>query len=193
VTDNKINIWWIQSNEQDLAYHRLFRKQEGDDVCTLTGVYNADSLRNTNDRIRFTDSPKPHMRKRYIYAVETTNLSGVTSGLSQTQSLLFTGPRIVNIPLKVLGDYRKDKKETCLVWETGKVPDYGPWYYCVYRKGADDKDFKFLLAVKSDEQQFTDYLLQPGQEAEYYMMIQYDDGRRSQRSNVVKVKAPAEK
>lgn len=193
VTDNKINIWWIQSNEEDLAYHRLFRKQEGDDVWTLMGVYNADSLRNTNDRIRFTDSPKPHMRKRYIYAVETTNLSGVTSGLSQTQSLLFTGPRIVNIPLKVLGDYRKDKKETCLVWETGKVPDYGPWYYCVYRKGADDKDFKFLLAVKSDEQQFTDYLLQPGQEAEYYMMIQYDDGRRSQRSNVVKVKAPAEK
>lgn len=192
-TDDKINIWWIQSNEEDLAYHRLYRKLEGDEAWTLMGVYNADSLRNLDNRIRFTDAPKPNMRKRYIYAVETTNLSGVTSGLSQTQSFLLTGPRLVNIPLKIYGDYRKDQKETRLAWDTPKVPDYGPWYYCVYRKGADDKDFKFMLAVKSNENQFTDYLLQPGQQAEYYVMIQYDDGRRSQQSNVVKVTAPAEK
>ena len=99
----------------------------------------------------------------------------------------------MNVSLKVFGDYKKEGHETRLVWETGTVPDYGPWYYCIYRKGAGDKDFKFLLAAKPEETQFTDNLLRPGQEAEYYMMVQYDDGRRSQRSNVVKVSAPLER
>ena len=193
VTDDAIHMHWLQSNEADLAYHRLFRKLDGEDAWTLMGVYNADSLRLEGDRIRFTDSPKPNMKKRYIYAVETYNLSGVTSGLSRTQTFLFTGPRIVEVPLKVFATYKKEGHETQLAWETGEVPDYGPWYYCIYRKGADDKDFKFLLAAKPGEKQFTDYLLRPGQEAEYYMMVQYDDGRRSQRSNVVKVSAPLER
>jgi len=192
VTDDAINIWWIQSNEADLDYHRLFRKLQGDDRWTLMGVFRADSLRMRDNRIRFKDSPKPNMRKRYVYAVETINMSGVTSGLSQTQSIKFTGPRLVNISLKLFGSYVKDGHETRLAWERGNVPDYGPWHYCIYRKGADDKDFQFLLAAKSDETQFTDYLLRPGQEAEYYMMIVYDDGRRSPRSNVVKVTAPKE-
>ena len=192
VTDDAINIWWIQSNEADLDYHRLFRKLQGEEMWTLMGVYRADSLRTKGDRIRFKDSPKPNMRKRYVYAVETVNLSGVTSGLSQTQSILFTGPRTVNISLKLFGSYTKDGNETRLTWERGHVPEYGPWHYNIYRKGKDDKDFKFLLAAKSDETQFTDYLLRPGQEAEYYMTIMYDDGRRSQRSNVVKVSAPKE-
>ena len=193
VTDDAIHMHWLQSNEADLAYHRLFRKLDGEDAWTMMGVYNADSLRLEGDRIRFTDSPKPNMKKRYIYAVETYNLSGVTSGLSRTQTFLFTGPRIVEVPLKVFATYKKEGHETQLAWETGEVPDYGPWYYCIYRKGAGDKDFKFLLAAKPGEKQFTDYLLRPGQEAEYYMMVQYDDGRRSQRSNVVKVSAPLER
>ena len=73
------------------------------------------------------------------------------------------------------------------------MPDYGPWHYSIYRKGKDDNDFKFLLAAKSDETMFTDYLLRPGQTVEYYMLITYDDGRRSQRSNVVQVSAPEER
>ena len=192
VTDDAINIWWIQSNEADLDYHRLFRKLQGEELWTLMGVYRADSLRMKGDRIRFKDSPKPNMRKRYVYAVETVNLSGVTSGLSQTQSILFTGPRTVNISIKLYGSYTKEGNETRLTWERGHVPEYGPWHYNIFRKGKDDKDFKFLLAAKSDETQFTDYLLRPGQEAEYYVTIMYDDGRRSQRSNVVKVSAPKE-
>ena len=192
ITDNEIHIWWIQSNEADLDYHRLFRKLQGDDNWTLMGVYSADSLRMLDDRIRFTDSPKPNMRKRYVYAVETVNLSGVTSGLSQTQAILFSGTRQVTVPLKLFADYIKKDNETRLAWEVGNVPDFGPWYYSIYRKGTGDKDFKFLLAAKPEETQFTDNLLRPGQEAEYYIVVQYDDGHRSKHSNVVKVMAPKE-
>ena len=187
MTDDDINIWWIQSNELDLDYHRLFRKMEGDELWQLMGIYKADSLRRQGDIIRFKDSPKPNMRKRYVYAVETFNLTGVTSGLSLTQTFLFGGPRIIDISLKLVGDYMGKDNETRLAWETGKVPDYGEWHYCVYRKGPQDSDFQFLMATRPDEPMFNDYLIRPGETAEYYVMIQYDDGRRSKPSNIVKV------
>ncbi len=193
MNDDEINMWWIQSNEVDISYHRLFRKLDTEDTWTLMGVYRADSLRYFDNRIRFKDSPKPNMKTRYVYAVETYNLTGVTSGLSMPQTFLFTGPRIVSVSLKLQADYNKRDHETKLAWETGRVPDYNcGWYYCVYRKGPDDPDFKFLLATKSDEPQFNDFLNLPGTTAQYYVMVQYDDGRRSKPSNVVTITAPKE-
>ena len=127
------------------------------------------------------------MRTRYVYAVETVNLSGMSSGLSMPQTFLVTGPRMVDVPLKLFGNFTKKDNETLLAWETGRVPDYGPWHYSIYRKGPGDSDFRFLLSAKSTDSQFSDYLLRPGQEAEYYIVVQYADGRRSQRSNVVKI------
>ena len=97
------------------------------------------------------------------------------------------------MPLKLYGSYNKEQHETRLAWETGSVPDYGSWYYSIYRKGAGDRDFQFLLAAKSSETTFTDKLLQPGEQAEYYILVVYDDGRRSQRSNVVQVSTPEER
>ena len=193
VTDDAINIWWLQSNEADLDYHRLFRKLENEKTWTMMGVYNADSLRRTGNRIRFSDTPKPNMHVRYVYAMETVNLTGVTSGLSQVQAFLFTGPRIVNISLKAFGAYRKENHETSVVWETDNVPDYGPYYYCVFRKGPGDEDFRFFISVKKDDLKHTDYLLKPGETAEYYVTVRYEDGRRSNPSNIVKVAAPKEK
>ena len=192
VTDDDINMWWIQSNEQDLDYHRLFRRLEGEELWTLMGIYKADSLRQHGDRIRFKDSPKPNMRRRYVYAVETYNMTGVTSGLSQTQTFLFRGPRIIDIKINLSGDCTGKDNETCLAWETGKVPDYGEWHYCVYRKGPEDEDFKFLMATKPDEPMFNDYLIRPGETAQYYVTIMYDEGRRSKPSNIITVKMKKE-
>ena len=192
MTDDAVHMWWLQSNEADLSYHRIFRRLNDEDSWTLMGTYRADSLRMIDNRIRFTDSPAPNMRTRYVYAVETYNLTGVTSGLSLPQTFLFTGPRIVDIKLKLEGVYEKKTREARLAWETGKVPDYGPWYYCVYRKGPDDRDFKFMLATKSDEPLYNDFNTRPGETAQYYVTVQYDDGRRSKPSNTVTISAPKE-
>jgi hypothetical protein len=192
MTDDDINMWWIQSNEADLAYHRLFRRLEGEETWTLMGVFNADSLSYGDNIIRFTDRPKYNMKKRYIYAVETYNLTGVTSGLSQFQTFLFRGPRIVDIKVTLSGGHTGKNNEAKLAWETGRVPDYGEWHYSVYRKGPDDKDFKFVMATKPDEPVFNDFLTRPGETAQYYVCVQYDEGRRSQPSNIVTVSAPKE-
>jgi hypothetical protein len=189
MTDDGVHMRWIQSNEEDLDYHRLFRKLDGDATWTLMGVYRADSLRSEGNMIRFSDTPTPNMRTRYVYAVETRNLTGVTSGLSMPQTFLFTGPRIVDISLKLLGSYDSKSRETRLAWDTGRVPDYGPWYYCVYRKGQGDDRFQFLLATKPDDPQWADALTREGESAAYYVTVQYEDGRHSRPSNTVTVKA----
>ena len=184
---SSVTMHWLQSGEADLECHRVLRRLESDDEWTLLAVCSADSVRRAGGRIRLTDSPRPDVRTRYVYAVETVNLSGMSSGLSMPQTFLVTGPRLVDVPLKLFGNFTKKDNETLLAWETGRVPDYGPWHYSIYRKGSGDSDFRFFLSAKSTDSQFSDYLLRPGQEAEYYIVVQYADGRRSQRSNVVKV------
>ena len=69
----------------------------------------------------------------------------------------------------------------------------GEWYFCVYRKGPNDRRHKFLMSVSSDALTFQDNLLSPGETAEYFVRIRYKDGRVTTNSNTVVVTAPNEK
>ena len=45
-----------------------------------------------------------------------------------------------------------------------------------------------MYNVAKDEQEYTDQLLKAGEQAEYYVVIQFKDGRESQQSNTVSIK-----
>ena len=91
----------------------------------------------------------------------------------------------------MIGDYDNKEKKTKIAWETDeKLPYKGEWYFCVYRKGENDKRHKFLMSVKADDRLFHDYLLSPGQSAEYYIKIKYADGRETTPSNIIIITAP---
>ena len=93
-----------------------------------------------------------------------------------------------------MGDYDVKNKQTKIVWETdGNLPYKGEWYFCVYRKGARDTRHKFLMSVSDNERMFQDYLLSPGESAEYFVRIRYKDGRATTDSNIIVVTAPKEK
>ena len=64
----------------------------------------------------------------------------------------------------------------------------GQDYYCIFRKGPSDKRFLYMYNVAKDEQEYTDQLLKAGEQAEYYVVIQFKDGRESQQSNTVSIK-----
>ena len=66
------------------------------------------------------------------------------------------------------------------------------YYYCVFRKLPGDKRFQYVVNVAKDEMEYTDRKLSKGQEAEYYVVLHFKDGRESQPSNVVKVKRAKE-
>ena len=184
--DEVIRMWWIGSNEATVKWHRVFRKLKNDDQWTLIKMIDADTL--TTARFMVEDRPPLVQQQRYYYAIETLSIMGSSSGLSMQQSFLHDGPRVLDIPIRLSGDYLKESQQTRLVWEPVTIPEAeGPWHFCVWRKGPQDDDFKFLLSVKSDEQEFTDRLLRAGEQAQYYVSIRFNDGRSSQNSNVVTV------
>ena len=187
--DNVIRIWWVASNEANVKWHRVFRKLENDKAWTLLKEIDADTVQMS--RFMIEDRPEYVQDQRYYYAIETLNMMGSSSGLSMKQGILFNGPRVLDIPIKLYGDFDKKNGENRLAWETGKIPAKAPFHYCVYRKGPKDEDFKFLLSAKSDTPSFADRLSRPGEVAEYYVSIRFKDGRSSQPSNTVKIKAVA--
>ena len=186
--DEVIRMWWIGSNEATVKWHRVFRKLKNDDQWTLIKMIDADTL--LTARFMVEDRPPLVQEQRYFYAIETLSVMNSSSGLSMQQSFLHDGPRVVDIPIRLSGDYIKESRQTRLVWEPVTIaPTEGPWHYCVWRKGPQDDDFEFLLSVDAGSQEFTDRLLRAGETAQYYLSIRFDDGRSSQNSNVVTVKS----
>ena len=96
--------------------------------------------------------------------------------------------------VKLVGVYDEKNKNTKIVWETDKnLPYKGRWYFCIYRKGPKDTRHKFLMSVNSDVLTFQDNLLSPGETAEYFVRIRYEDGRATTNSNIVTVTANKQK
>lgn len=193
VDEERVHMTWVASNEADLHYHRLFRKLEGEDLWTLLAVFDADSVTAVGDTIVYDDRPDAvRSGKRYLYAMETYNLSGCSSGLSKLYPFYFEGSSLVDVPIRLSGAYNARTHETRIAWELTKKPEESGYYYCIYRKGPGDERFEFLISAQADELSNTDFLLKPGETADYYVQIHYNDGRDSRRSNIISVTAPAE-
>lgn len=191
IDEERVHLEWVASNEADLHYHRLFRKLEGESLWTLLAVFDADSVTAAGDMIIYDDRPDAVRNgKRYFYAMETYNLSGCSSGLSKLHPFYFEGSSIVDVPIRLEGAYDKSTGMTKIAWELNKKPADGSYYFCIFRRGAADKNFEFLISAQPDEFSNSDYLLSPGESADYYVQIHYDDGRDSARSNIVTVTAP---
>ena len=182
-----IRIWWIGSAEASVKTHRVLRRLKDEAHWTLLAIVDADSL-GEDHRFMMEDRPPYVQDQRYYYAVETLSRMGISSGISLQQSFLFRGPQILDIDLKLHSAFDSHSGETRLTWETGGVPTDADFYYVIYRKGPADKDFKFITSAKRDEPLYSDGLLQPGEQADYYVKIRFRDGRVSTPSNTVTVK-----
>lgn len=192
--DQKQGIYmrWICSDEQQVSHHVLWRRLEKGKKWTKVAVYDGDSIRQAGCILHVMDKPDQIRRVRYEYVVESVSYAGITSGPSLAYSVAFEGEHVFEWPIKLYGTYDTKKKQTRIVWETdANLPYKGEWYFCVYRKGPNDKRPKFLMNVKPEERVFEDYLLSAGETAEYYVKIRYRDGRATTNSNTVKVEAPS--
>jgi hypothetical protein len=188
-----INMRWACSNEQQISHHILKRRVAGTEKWDILGIFKAENVRAAGNLLQLCDVPKYNRRKRYEYVMESVSFAGISSGHSLVLSVKFAGPNVFDWPIKLIGAYHEKNHETRLAWEMNdKLPYEGDWYFCVYRKGKKDDRHKFLMSVKSNERSFIDYLLRPGETAEYYIMIQFEDGRSTKPSNIIKVTAPKE-
>ncbi len=187
-----INMRWVCSDEVQISHHVLKRRlADGKKEWTTIRRFEADSVRAAGNIVDICDIPEHNRENRYEYVMESFTYAGISSGPSLIYSARFAGEAVFEWPIQLAGSYEESKGETRLAWETqSNLPYKGDWYFCVYRKGPEDKMAKFLMSAEPADRFFNDFLLQPGEEAEYYIFIQYKDGRKSTPSNTVTVKAP---
>ncbi|MBQ8127023.1 MAG: hypothetical protein IJ176_01335 [Prevotella sp.] len=181
-----MHMEWIVGTDADMDYHVAYRGLSQDGPWEVIGRYDADSLRACGYRITIDDNPPYDRENRYYYYVESFNSSPFTSK-SLAVSWLHAGPKVVKAGIELAGDYDERSQLTKLAWTTGRLPIDAPYYYCVYRKGPGEDKFKFMISVASDKAEYADNLLGKGETAQYYVMIQWRDGRQSALSNTVTV------
>ena len=191
VNGKGVYMRWICGDDEQMAYHYVLRRKESKDDWTLLYLCNADSVKARNNRIEIMDTPDASINEQWVYAIESFNYSDVSSGLSLQYMVRFDGERVFTWPIHLYGNYSAEQKETRIAWEMDAAPPYsGEWYFCIYRQGPDDDMPQFLMSAEPNERSFDDRWLQPGEQAKYYIMIQYADGRASEPSNTITVSAP---
>jgi hypothetical protein len=191
VSGKSIYLRWVAGDDEQMGWHHVLRRKLSQSQWTLLMRCDADSVKARHDYIQLTDTPAVTAGESWVYAVESFNHSGTSSGLSLQSVFSFAGETSFACPVVLHGSYLSQEGETRLAWDMQQTPSgEGEWYFCVYRKGPADAHPQFLLSVQPDERSFSDRLLHPGEQAEYYLVIQYSDGRCSEPSNIVKVTAP---
>lgn len=185
-----MHMEWIVGMDADMDYHLAYRRVGEKGNWEVIGRYDQDSLVTQGYRIIIDDNPSFDREQRYYYYIESHNSSPYTAN-SLAVSWLHSGPKVWQTDIKLIGDYFKQQDQTRLVWETGKLPIEGDYYYCIYRKGQGDDRFQFMVSVPKTDLSYTDQLLRKGEQAEYYVMIQWRDGRQSTPSNTITVTRPS--
>lgn len=178
---------WYPSPEPDVLSYHVYRRLEGEESWEMILKLSPDSL--VNNRLYIVDAPAPNMNKRYYYAVETFNRSGLSSGMSVQTSFLFKGEVVLPIEIKLFGQFNEETKKAQLAWEiNGLTEDIRKDAYLVIsRKRNTDEFFRFLKSVSVNDAHTTDHKLNPGEVAEYEIRLRTNEGRFSPYSNVVKV------
>jgi hypothetical protein len=184
----KIYMRWNASMRKDVAIHRVFRRIQGSHDWVLVGLVPIEAVENAVFEV--VDSVPYLQGLRYIYAVETLNTIGVSSGLSMEFGVMHEGPRMLDVAIHLQAKDDEKGHKTVLVWDAGARPVDVPFWYVVYRRAAGEEHFHARMSVPDKEAMYEDYLLESGKEAEFYVTIQFEDGRVSTPSNIVKVVRP---
>ena len=184
-----MHMRWVLGTDADMTYHVLWRRLGTEGEWQVLARWDADSLRQADSyAITVDDNPPYNQTERYYYMVESFNSTEFTSQ-SMAVSWLHQGPRVLDIPIRLSGAWVEHDGVVRLTWEADmpaslREQDY---YICVFRKDQTEKSFRYMLNVSKDEVEHTDRSLERGQQADYYVLIHFRDGRESQQSNVVTI------
>ena len=188
MTTQTVNMLWYPSPEPDVLRYYVYRRMQDDEEWEIIQTLTPDSL--VAGRLYIVDRPEPHMTKRYYYAIETINRSGLSSGMSFATSFLFKGEVVLPVQIKLFGQYNEETHKVQLAWEisglTEKIRQDA--YLVIFRKRSTDEFFRFLKSVSVNDAHTEDRQLLPGETAEYEIRLRTNEGRFSPYSNRVQVK-----
>lgn len=189
--DNKqIHVRWIGGGDQLISHYVIFKRKRGDSEWKQYGTINGDTVRMHGYKFQIDDTPEQE-NATYQYAVETVSFWDVSSGLTPILNARLEREKYVNFPIKLEGIYDPNRQETRLAWSAQPPKDKGTFYYCVYRKTPHMDGFAYVTDVAPNKFFYTDMILEPGESAEYYISVRFDDGRRGPQSNIITITRPA--
>ncbi|MBQ9559352.1 MAG: hypothetical protein IJV08_05145 [Bacteroidaceae bacterium] len=178
---------WIVGADADMKRHVLYRRLGEQGKWDIVAKYDADSVKAKDNTIIVHDNPPYSQTGRYYYFMKSINASPFVSR-SLAVSWRHQGPRVLDVPIELSGSYDDGTHLTWFVRDEN-LPG-GEWHFCIYRKGPEDKGFKYYMSAAQDDRSYREHTLEKGETAEYYIELQYEDGRHSQSSNTVKVERP---
>ena len=191
MTTKTVNMKWYPASEPDILRYQVFRRLEGEEDWELIRIVTPSEL--VDNRLYIIDEPKPNMTKRYFYAIETINRSGLSSGLSIQTSFLFKGEIVLPVDIKLFGNFNEETKKAQLAWEMKGLTEAvaKDAYLVIFRKRPEDEFFRHLKSVSVHDTHTIDNGLRPGEEAQYEMRLRTNEGRFSPYSNRVMIKNTA--
>lgn len=195
-SNDYIKMRWFTPTEIDVDLYLIFRRMDIRDAdeevpdTDWTFVAQISQSELTEEGVLcYTDSVPRNPDVRYIYAVEAINRTGISSGLSRQHAFRHRGSFVVPVNYTLSGRYRQDDRAAVLAWNvTGLDLEYLELepYICIYRRLEDDQ-YRFLTSVRVSDTHYSDYSLEPGQEADYQIRLRLNDHRFSPLSNSVHV------
>lgn len=187
-----MHMQWIVGNDVDMQAHTLYRRLGEKGEPEAIGTWNADSVKLDSCIIRVDDNPPYTSKERYYYWMESTNASPFISK-SLAVSWRHTGPRVFDINIDLSSRYVAADKAVWLEWSCDqRLPD-GDWYWAIFRRGPGEENYKYYMSVPKEDRSYSEHTLNAGEQADYYIRLQFEDGRRSNDSESVSVLAPVKK
>lgn len=188
-----MHMEWIVGNDADMLEHTLYRRLGDSGEPQVIGTWNADSVKLDSCIIRVDDNPPYSQKERYYYWMESTNASPFIAR-SLAVSWRHTGPRSFQVDIELSSMYNADDHCSVLNWNVDErqLPE-GDWYWAIFRRGPGEENYKYYMTVPKEDRTYIEHTLKAGEQADYYIRLQFEDGRRSNDSESVSVLAPVKK
>ena len=184
-----MHMEWIVGMDADMKEHKLYRRLGEDGEAEVIGQWDADSMKQQNYTIKFDDNPPYAQKGRYYYWMTSTNASPFV-GTSLAVSWRHIGPRFFDIDIDLTGRYVAEDQATMLQWSVKeeRLPE-GDWHWAIFRQGPGEEKFRYYMSAPKEDRSYIEQTLRPGEAADYYIRLQFEDGRRSDDSESVSVVA----
>lgn len=179
---------WYPSPEPDISYFKVYRRLSGEEKWTMIKRLTPDSI--VDNRLLIVDNPPINSTRRYHYAIQSVNRTGVQSQLSLQAAILHAESRLLKTEITLQGAYREEDKVAALVWDATNLPDdvNEVGYYVILRTMEGAEYEETIRTVSPKEHQYSDKTLPKGKTASYRVRLRTKDGRFSNQSNYVTIK-----
>ena len=147
-----------------------------------------------NDKLPFFGIPKlfPFL-KRYTSSFVLMFIMATIGSVIDIILPLFQRYAINNFiaQIKLEGSYRAEENAVVLGWAVdGTALPEGEWHWAIFRRRVGENRFKYYMSASKEDRTYIDHSLEPGEDTDYYIRLQFEDGRRSPDSAPVHVSAP---